>query len=258
MKTKATTGLFAAIFIATTAFAQDYAVTTKGDTLQGKIKMMNFGPEKKITVISPDKKKTTLSIIQLKAFSLENETYHPMKGPSGYVFMKLIKEGYLSLYTFQMPNQFTFDGAFLVKKDGTSMEVPNLNFKKAIRKFVDDCPETASRVDDGTYSRKNIDLIVDDYNSCIDQNSRKAIPTAPPTVTEPVKAPAPEAWSVLEQKVKALEFDGKSDALEMITEIQNKLSRSEKIPNFMIEGLKSSLRDKGLDAELEAAIQTIK
>jgi hypothetical protein len=65
-------------------------------------------------------------------------------------------------------------------------------------------------------------------------------------------------WDVLEQKVKAEpDFEGKSNALDMIAEIKGKVSRSEKIPNFLIEGLKSTLTQETLKTDLENALKEI-
>ena len=62
-------------------------------------------------------------------------------------------------------------------------------------------------------------------------------------------------WAALEQKVQeSPEFKGKADAIEMIQEIRNKISKGEKVPNFMIEGLKSSLADTAMTEELNLAL----
>src|SRR6188768_3527079 len=118
--------------------AQDYVVTSKRDTIHGAVKPLLYGAEKKVQVTTSDKKKTILPITQTSSFSYDGEIYHPVRTEKGYVFMKLLKEGYLSLYAFQMENQMTYDGRYLTKKDGTKMEVPNLSFKKNVTKFVAD------------------------------------------------------------------------------------------------------------------------
>src|SRR5690348_13070906 len=112
------------------AGAQDYLLTSRGDSLTGEVRPLLYGPEKKVQVISADKDKTTYSIFQVREFSSEGEVYQPVKGETGYVFMKLIKPGYLSLYAYQLDNQTRFDGLFLRKMDGQSLSVPNLGFKK--------------------------------------------------------------------------------------------------------------------------------
>lgn len=252
-------------FLSSTAFAQDYVVTHRNDTLRGKIKMYNSGVDRKVQVSTADKKKTSVPVFQVKSITLDNNIYHPVKRASGYEFMKLVKSGYLSIYAYQMPSQSTFDGMLLTKRDGTSLEVPNLNFKKSMKKYLEECPETAAKIDDGTLARKDLHLIVDHYNECIHNNTEKSAPQSeqPPvssTLQVPDNATATlSAWTQLAERVKALDdFAGRSDALDMITEINAKLSRREKVPNFLIEGLKGSLKEKGVDEELNTALAEIK
>jgi hypothetical protein len=251
------TGIFC-ITLSAYSYGQDYAVSTRGDTIRGTVKFFDYGSEKKVQVIGNDKKKINIPLLQTRSVFFGNETYHPVKGPSGYTYMKLLKEGYLSLYAFRFPNQSTFDGLFLVKKDGDVMEVPNLNFKRAMKKFVEECNATAVKIEDGSFSRREVPLIVDHFNACISSHAvPRVTPDAPATPT--IEVVQSGAWATLSEKVTSLDaFDSKADALEMIAEIQKKIGRKEKVPNFMIEGLKSSLRDKGVDAELEAALQEIK
>jgi hypothetical protein len=248
------------VFIGPFAFSQDYAVNVKGDTLKGKLRIFNTG-EKKIQVIGADKEKTSIPIFQVKAFRSNNELYHPVKGPAGYSFMKVMKEGYLSLYNFQLPNQTTYDGLLLSKKDGTFLEVPNLTFKKAVKRFLEDCPSTAQKVDAGDFSRNDLPALVDNYNDCIDQKSAQYSQSPKTEQAKPADKPvvAPPAWDTLEQRVTALpEFAGKADALDMIREIKTKLSRGETVPKFMSEGLKSTLAGQDVAPDLDAALQEIK
>jgi hypothetical protein len=258
---KGLTSILPSIFfvaLAASSYGQDYAVSTRGDTARGTVKFFDYGSEKKVQVVGSDNKKINVPLLQTRSVFYENETYHPVKGPAGYVYMKLVKSGYLSLYAFRYPNQSTFDGLFFVKKDGDVMEVPNLNFKRAMKKFMAECPSTAAKIEDGSFSRKDVPLIVDHFNACISSQ------TPPPATPAPAEVPTIEVintgtWVALSEKVAALtEFDSKADVLEMIAEIQKKISGNEKVPNFMIEGLKNSLHDKGVDAELAAALQEVK
>ena len=92
------------------ATAQDYVVTARRDTLRGDLKPILYGPEKKVQVVTRDNKKTILPITQTLGYFYNGETFQPVRSDKGYVFMKLLKTGYLSLYAFQMENQLTFDG----------------------------------------------------------------------------------------------------------------------------------------------------
>ena len=237
------------------ADAQDYVVTSKGDTLKGEVKPLFYGVDKKVQLAQEGKKKVVYPMFQVREFLYRGELYQPVKGPEGYTFMKLQKSGYLSLYSYQLPNQVTFDGYFLLKMDGKGMEVPNISFKKAMERFLSDCPSVAGKIDKGDYGKKDLHKIIDEYNGCIDANT---VDHGKIIAEQQVQNKVIGAWDILEEKVKAEpEFDGKSNALDMIAEIKAKVSRSEKIPNFLLDGLKSTLTQDVFKADLENAIKEI-
>jgi len=235
--------------------AQDYIVTTTGDTLRGDIRPLLYGVDKKVQLRGDDKKKTLYPMFKVLTFSYKDEIYQPVKGPDGYTFMKLLKPGYLSLYSYQMPNQATFDGLFLTKKDGSGMEVPNLSFKKSLKQFLEDCPDVVERIDNGELGKKEMRQIIDEYNQCLDNKSidhGKII--AEKREQEKILGP----WDLLEEKVRAqTAFEGQKDALDMIKEIKDKISNSDKIPNFLVDGLKDSLNQDIFKTELENALKQI-
>ncbi len=236
--------------------AQDFVITSRGDTVRGEIKPLLFGSDKKVQVIDAAEKKMSYGMFQVKTYSYKNELYQPIKGPHGYTFMKLVKPGYLSLYHYQFPNQMTFDGSFLMRKDGKSIDVPNIGFKKVMKNFLADCPTVVDRIDNGELSKKDLNTIIDRYNACIQgKTDRHEQVVAQKAVQKRVIS----AWDVLETKVKdESEFEGKASSLEMIQEIKNKIAKSEKIPNFLIEALKNSLTRETLKAALEDALKEIK
>ena len=216
------------------ACAQDYILTTRGDSLTGEVKPLLYGPEKKVQITLSDKTKTTRSLFEIRAYSQAGETFHPVKGENGYVFMKLLKAGYLSLYAFQLDNQTRYDGLFLMKLDGDRIEVPNLGFKKFIAKFLDDCPEVADKIMEGELGKKDLTAIVDGYNEYIES---RTIDHEKVIVQQQEQTTKISVWDSLEESIKAKDFKGKTDALEMIGEIKEKIRREEKIPNFLLEGL---------------------
>jgi hypothetical protein len=236
------------------AGAQDYLLTHRGDSVTGEIKPLLYGRDKKVQVVSSDKEKSTYSLLQVKAYSLDGQVYHPVKGENGYVFMKLIKPGYLSLYGFQEENQTRFDGSYLLKRDGSGMVVPNLGFKKYIAKFLADCEGVSERIKSGALGKQEINTIVDEYNACIDG---KTIDHNQVIVRQEKQSTKISAWDSLEQGVQKSEFSKKSDALEMITEIKRKIKQQETIPNFLVEGLRSALQETDLTDELDSALKEV-
>lgn len=244
------------IFLSATTFAQDFLVTHQGDTIRGEVKQLNFNVEKKVQVTEPGKKKVIYSFLKVKSFSIEGEVFQPVKGPNGYTFMKVLKLGYLSLFSFQAENQTAYSGMYLLKKDGTGMEIPNLTFKKTMRRFLDDCPDVSDKIENDVFNKKDLDQIVDEYNACIENRTGGSQPVV---ARKPVlQTKTSEAWNALENKVKSEpDFAEKSNALEMITEIKSKISASQKVPNFLIEGLKSALPQDVFKTELENALKEV-
>lgn len=237
------------------AAAQDYILTTKGDSLTGEVRPILYGAEKRVQVVSEDRKKTTLGLFQVRAFSSDGEIYHPVKADNGYAFMKLVQPGYLSLYAYQLENQTRFDGLLLKKVDGQTLAVPNLGFKKYVSQFLKDCPEVVARIRGGELTKKNLSELVDAYNACIDS---RTVDHTRVLAQQEQQNTRINAWDTLEEKIREKDFSEKNNALEMIAEIRKKIERQETIPNFLVEGLKNSLREAGLDEELRLALDQIK
>lgn len=234
----------------------DYLITNKGDSITGDIKLLLYGPEKKVQ-IKAGKKKEVYSILAIRYFSHKDEKYYPVKSPYGYLFMKARVSGYLSLYAFQQENQSTYDGLFLAKADGESMEVPNLSFKKQMIKFLEDCGDVSEQIESGDLSKKDLEDIVAIYNTCI---SNKTNEVQQVRIQQKEAAVIVNSWDALATKVKETDdFEGKSTALEMIADIKGKVSRNEKVPNYVIDGLKSTLSSKeDLSEALTKAISELK
>jgi len=169
--------------------------------------------------------------------------------------MKLIKGGYLSLYAFQPENQTTFDGLYLLKRDGAGTEVPNIGFKKIIGKFLADDILLAEKLDKGDYGRRQLNEIIDEYNQYID---KKSVIQTESFVVQKEKSKVLTSWQALEDKVKAKDnFDNKDAVLEMIGDVKNKITNSEKIPNFVVSGLRNALSQTEFKEDLENALKTI-
>lgn len=234
----------------------DYFVTVTLDTVYGKIKPMDFGPEPKVQVQTADNKKTVYSIFETKFFTYRGEQYFPVKHFDRYTFMKLLIPGYLSLYAFQPENQNNYDGLFLQKLDGTAIEVPNLGFKKNMSRFLSDCGDIGDRISNGEFNRTKLDSIVWAYNQCILKNTeqQQKIITA-----EEENLKKSDPWKALDEQIRSHKnFDQKSEALEIITEIIKKVSQGDKVPAFMVDGLKSNLENQtDLKTPLETALKTL-
>ena len=236
------------------AAAQDYVLTARGDSLTGEVKPLLYGPQKKVQLTGSNNERTSFSIFEIRAFSDDGDTYHPVKGDRGYVFMKLLKSGYLSLYAYQPENQTRFDGLFLKKLDGGNLVVPNLGFRKYVSQFLEDCPDISERIKEGELGKKNLHELIDAYNGCVDRRTIDHDEIIAARQEQTIKI---SVWDALEEEIREMDFSEKDNALEMITEIRKKIQRQERIPNFLVEGLKNSLKDTGLSSELDQALKEV-
>jgi hypothetical protein len=236
------------------AHGQDYVVTAKGDTLRGEVKPFIFGIDEKVQ-LSSDKKKTMFTVRQVKGFKHKDEIFRSVRTDKRYTFMKVLSPGYLTLYGFKPENQVHYDALYLQKIDGASLEIPNLTFKKSMSAFLEDCPDVSSRITSGELGRKSVYEIVSQYNLCVESRTQK---NSQIRNQEKISAEKILSWNKLEDVVKSREFDTKTTALEMITEIKNKVNKNETVPNFMIEGLKSSLANANVQQELDNALGELK
>lgn len=240
------------VFGYTLASAQDYVVTLKGDTLLGEVKYFSGtgSSNKYIRLTPPAGKKTNYQILETKAFRIENEIYHTVKLRNDYTYMKLIASGYLNLYSYQVDNQTGWDGRYLLKKDASGLDVPNLGFKKRISQFMSDCPDVVNKIESGDLGRTNLVKLVEAYNACFNlKNNQQSIIVS-----------KEDTWTKLEKAVTALpEFGKKKDALDMIQEIQRKVRQNETVPSFLVNGLKDTLKDQSaLTEQLNQALEKLK
>ena len=143
--------LLFASFVSVAIYAQsNFAITIKGDTIKGSVKILTYDLLDRVQVVV-DKKKKNYTALEIKALSINGEIFNTVKYDKGYRYMKLLKSGFLSLYGFRLPNQSSYDGQYLLKRDGTGMEVPNLTFKKSMIAYLSDCAEITERIKSGDF-----------------------------------------------------------------------------------------------------------
>ncbi len=221
-------------------FAQsDYAVTSKGDTLKGATKILTYDLLDRVQV-KVNKKKKIYTALEVKAVFVDGVVYHTVKYDNGFRYMKLIKPGFLSLYGFRQPNQSSYDGQFLVMKNGKSMEVPNLTFKKSMANFLSDCADVAERIKSGDLGKRDMDQIIDRYNSCLQFKTEQKIETVPvPTAVETEKMMAVN--SLISKVEAAADFAEKADVLDLLKDLRSKVGRNEILPNYLTKDIKKYL-----------------
>lgn len=252
------TAVLAFIFLPSISLAQtDYAVRLNGDTIKGTVQILDYDQIDRLQ-IKTNKGKISLTALQVRCIGKNNELYRAVRYENKVRFMKVLIDGYLSLHAFNPPNQSMWDGRYLTKKDGTGMEVPNLAFKKTLGNYLSDCGNVKDQIESGELGKRDIGKIVNAYNTCMQDKTvvpySKATPPSPNVDNEKVKA-----LKNLMTKVEAENFATKKDALDILTDIQSKVSKNESVPNYLIDGLKSSLANTpSLASDLDAVIALLK
>lgn len=223
------------------ALAQsDFLITTKADTITGEIRLMSYDKIDRVQ-ISNNGKKEVYTALQLLLVHMDSVNYKPIQKENTIRLMQILKSGYLSLYAFNFPNQYMFDGRYMVKLDGTALEMPNISFKKIMINFLEECSEVTERIKKGELGKSDINTIIDEYNICVAKlkPASNAIATS-----EELKA-----LQNLSAKVRELNFDAKEDALDILNDMQSKLQKKEKVSNYLIGGLEAALKDQPTLAE---------
>jgi hypothetical protein len=235
----------------------DYLITSKkADTLYGKIRIQSYDLIDQVQIETAGKKEIFTALQVLKV-EIDSQVYRPIQFNKKVMLMKLLKPGYLSLYAFRIPDSNLYDGRFLVRLDGTWIEVPNIGFKKILGTFLEDCEDIANQVKNGDLVKKELYKIIDDYNLCLNNKSK----VQPPVVAEPVLVQNDKTTAIesLIKKIEAEDFPAKKDALDLLQDIQTKAGKNETIPNYLSEGLKSYLSTvPSLTEDLEKLLELLK
>lgn len=236
------------VTIAIPVMAQDgYLVTMKGDTVRGKIQIQSYDLMDRVA-FRVDGKKKNLPALEVRTIVLDSIKYLPVQYENKIRFMQVMKSGYLSLYAFRLDNPNSYDGRLLVKMNGSKLEVPNIQFKKLMSDFLEDCAPASEKVDSGELGRSKIEEIVDTYNECIKKQNEKTV------IAAANASPLTEAIYALRVKVEASSLDSKKDVLDLLTGMDTKARLKEPVPGYLKDGLKSYLADK---KEFEAEYQKV-
>ncbi len=236
------------------AGAQNYAVTMKMDTVRGAVRIMTYGNIDRIDVTTTDDKKH-FTAVQVKTVFLDNETYHPVRTENGYRMMKLVSPGFLSVYLGRQPNGFTYDTQYLVRRDGASMEVPNLAFKKVMSNFLRECDNLSDRLKNDEFSRKDLNKLITEYNKCIDMQTKKSNVNSSAALEDPMIIKA----NTLKAKIEQSSIASKKDALDVLNDISGKIAANQAIPNYLAESFRSFFKDSPeLQPEVESLLASLK
>lgn len=234
----------------------DYIVTIKGDTLFGRTNIQSYDKLDRVQLIT-DSDKSTYTALQAKSVSSDGKLFHAMAFDQSIQFMQVIKSGFLSLYGYRVENQNGYNGRFLYKKDGRSLDVPNIKFRAAVVNFLSDCDEAAQRVESRELKKDDIEQIVDVYNSCMDNKTTARFAN---TVDEnEIKKKLTAVTNLLDKVQESKSLPAQQDAIDLLKDIRTKIETNKNIPNYQIEALKEFLgKENELKSELSELLEEIK
>jgi hypothetical protein len=251
--------LLTVFFISTNidGFTQtDYAITSKGDTLKGEVKILAYDLNDQVQIHVNKKRKIYTSTEILTVFD-EGVLFKTVKFDGRFKYMQLLKSGFLSFYGFRMPNQTGYDGRYLLMRDGRGLEMPNLTFKKSLSKFLEDCPTVSERVKNGDLGRKEIDKIIDEFNSCLQFKTEKRNTEIPASTV--ILDNTKSVDEFIKQIEAAPDFATKKDAIDLLKDLSGKVYRDEIPPNYLLKELRASFKDlPAFSEELEKILAKTK
>ncbi len=235
--------------------AQDYVVTPKNDTIQGKADILTYDIYDRVEV-KEGKKKVHFTAMQVKALVIKNEIYHTVRIEKGYRFLKLTSPGYVSRYLAQSTSG-AYDIEYLVRRDGSAIQVPNFSFKKVMGNFLSDCSTIQKKIEKDELNRKKLDQLLREYNLCIENQTQTAVLTTPIVSAEdPLLIAIISLRSKLEMNPG---FPSKKDALDLLGDLSGKVRNKQPVPNYLSEGLKDYLKDiPAYQADLDNIISLLK
>lgn len=240
--------LAAGLFIClSSAYSQndDFAIAIKGDTIRGKISIIDSPQYGHSLIVKANKKKQTYPAYKIAQLTKKGEIYHVNKIEGRYQFVKLVHQGYLSLYRYSPSDQNSsqlFQGSILIRKDGEMMPVPNLGFKKVVSTFLSDCETLSEKIMNGDYPKKDLIKIIDEFNMCIPQIYS---PKPGDIVEEIVYTPNTAKIDELIEKVESdSSLSGNDELQDMLSDLKSRLKSGKEIPGYLSKIVKSNLEGK--------------
>jgi hypothetical protein len=244
--------LFISLGLSTIVSAQDWVITTKQDSIYGKINIELAMTAYEEIVIKTDEGKQRLKAYQFIEFSNDGTTYQTVKLDGKYRIMKLEKEGYLSLYRYRQDGAFDFGTQYLLKSGGEGLLIPNLTFKKAIMKYLNDCSKIEQGFENGDYKKSEIHKLIDDYNNCITKNSK--ITKIEIVDKEIIESRELNLIDAIKSKIDASETELHS----LLIDIKTKLREGNAIPGYLKSALKEQTEGMSvIKTEVEELLKSI-
>ena len=156
-------------------FEKGYVVTTKGDTLRGKIK---YGRRYELSLRcfftkDGDDEPTKYKPFEIRSYFVKGETFdskiydYDPTGPVGEgAFMQRINEGACKIYYYwNSDKDVGFTQTFIEKSGVPLTEVHFFHFRKQMSAFFKDFDQLSAKIEMGEYRGSQLEEVVKEYNT---------------------------------------------------------------------------------------------
>ena len=214
---------------------QQYYLKLNGDTVLGKLRINQYEDNsRKINFIDNEGNKkviypqTAISVYGSKGYQFRSVIFRDQK-----LFMEPVYEGRVSVYNYiryERNSSILMNSRVLIKRMGEGVEISGIAFKSQMKKFFEDCNRIINGLNDKTYKFKDMVKIAEDYEDCGSEQDEI-------TIRNNVK---PASRSMFENLrsfrlsvTNAANFDNKSDLIELVDDIIQKLQNQEIVPSYL-------------------------
>ena len=252
--------------------AQDYLITTSGDSIAGKMSLGINAAGREYVVMKEGRKKSRHELLRVQRIVTQKDgLIVPLQIDSKYKFGKVISKGYLSHYKYTREGSTEyFTENFIQKMDGSGLVVTNLGFTNQVSRFLNDCINVSEAVKEKRYTRKNLAELIVAYNDCVNQKGlvseaaieQKALEDRAQAKIEQKEKDKQQATKDVEALISdfltLLEYSdkvsGKEDVKAMFSDVAGKIRRKESVPNYLKKGLEDAIEK---DSQLTALLTKI-
>lgn len=239
--------ILALLFFSLYAMGQDKLTTRNGETFEGNVELLAFEGEMPYAIVKNGKEKSNINFFDIKEINKEGMgTVRTMKIGSEFKFVLLVKEGFLSLYRYSTSNRTDDFGINVIQKFGSeSLPIPGIiGFRNQMADYLSECRPLSKKIETKELKRKDLDLIVEEYNSCIAVQQSEKAKVSPQVIKTETKISSSDQ-SLINDFVTLLKYSEKVDDKEAVTEmfsdLTTKINAGQKLPDYLVNALKSAV-----------------
>jgi len=221
-----------ALIISYQLSSQSYLITNKGDSIVGKIQILENLDGNEFIQVKRDKEKVSFDFPEVTRVSKNGDIFLPIVVKNKYRFGRVEIEGYITKMSYKsIQGSQQVQKEILKRSDGNQILVPGaFRFKEIIAEFTKACPSISEAVSEKEYKRKELDKIIKDFNVCMASSSAQVLSVS-----------NIERFKSLLRQSSVVK--NKDQALEMFQDIVDKLADQKDIPNYLNNGFKALINE---------------